>query len=415
MHKKEPKNCVYALGHLNQQAVNNKISACFRCIAKLGDYQTDKLSEVMNNQAAREHRMTLQSGEWPEGCSSCKDYEDQGVRSTRLGGLTRYDVNEFLKDYNRETGEIKNLKFIEIRFGNECNLACLHCNPEHSSRWEAIFRNENNDKLLSRLHRDRGMMGFKFADGYFEDILENIVPGLMEIMFSGGETLYQKKHYEFINSIPEKYAKNITLYYITNGTIRSLYKYDLLSIWKKFKEIKISVSTDGVGEQLEYFRNGARWKDIEKNIKYWKKNGISVYSDFTISAYQMFYLVETIDYLYDNQLGDYITPFMVQYPPVINARIIPNSIKQKIENEFQEYLQTIKDPVKLKHVKRIGNYAIDYMKGDNKIVYRGSKKEELPTWKDFEEQALAIDEIFKTDIKKSFPKIAETFSKQERQ
>lgn len=409
--KKEPKHCVFALSHLNQHAADNKVSACYRCIEELGNYNYNKMSEIMNNDAARKHRMTLQSGEWPEGCGSCKDFEEQGTTSTRLGGLVRYSIDEVLKDYNKETGEINKLRFIELRFGNECNLACRHCNTVHSSRWEAIVRNDPT--VLKRIHRKPEQHGFKFADGFYEDIIENIAPGLEEIMFSGGETLYQKKHYEFINSIPEEHAKHITLFYVTNGTIRTLDRYDLLSIWKKFKKIKILVSTDGVGERFEYFRHGAKWNDVEGNMKYWQEKGITVHSEFTISAYQMFYLRETIDYLYDNQIGLSINPSMVQYPPVINARIIPTNIKEKIENEFKQYLQTIKDPVKYEHAKRIGDYAITYMKGDNQNVYSENSEEIIPTWKEFEEQALAMDEIFKTDIKKSFPKIAETFSKQE--
>ena len=235
---KEPKVCAFALGHLNHQGVHNKISACFRCAATLGRYDQQLMSDVVNGQAAREHRMKLMSGEWPKGCRSCQEFEEQGVSSTRKSGLYKYDVNELLKDYDPTTGAIKHARSIELRFGNECNLTCRHCGPSFSSRWEAI---ERMDQTITQkgLGRDREPHTYITTPGYHKDILENMVPHLNEIMFSGGETLYQKEHYEFIDAIPPEHAAHISLFYVTNGTVTKLKNYDAIEMWKKFKKIKL--------------------------------------------------------------------------------------------------------------------------------------------------------------------------------
>lgn len=403
---KEPKYCPFAMGHLNHQLLHNRVSACFRCSESLGDYRLQTMSEIMNSPLARAHRKKLMSGEWPDGCGSCKDYESQGQPSTRQHGFVHADHEKMLQEYNTKTGAISRLRSIELRFGNECNLTCRHCNTVHSSKWEALVKREQN--LLPRLHRQVEEKGGRPKEGYFEDVLVNIVPGLHEIMFAGGETLYQKAHYKFIDAIPVEHAAHIELLYVTNGTLRSLSGWDLTAIWRRFKNVNIIVSTDGVGERYEYFRVGARWPHVEENIRYWRDHGFVLTTEITCSVYQMFYLIETLEYLYESRLANSISSSLVQYPPVLNPRIIPKQIKKEIKHEWDQYLLEMKDLEKLKIFQKTGQHLIDYMMHDELDIYN-LPNGHWPTWKDFEQQAYVMDELFKTDIKKAFPRIAKTF------
>lgn len=105
-----PKICAYALGHLNHQLQQDRVSSCFRCVAKLGDHKQQLMSEIVNSQEARTHRQTLMNGEWPEGCGSCRDFEANGLISTRLEGLQHPEFGLNLSDYDHSTGEISHLK-----------------------------------------------------------------------------------------------------------------------------------------------------------------------------------------------------------------------------------------------------------------------------------------------------------------
>jgi hypothetical protein len=134
---------------LNHQIENNRVSSCFRCVAELGNHSQQLMSSIKNSDAAKAHRMTLMRGEWPDGCNSCKNFEDIGILSTRLEGLGHPELGLNLNDYNAATGEIAHVKSIELRFGNECNLACKHCGPTYSSRWEYIIR--SNPSVLKTM------------------------------------------------------------------------------------------------------------------------------------------------------------------------------------------------------------------------------------------------------------------------
>lgn len=399
----QPKHCVFALGHLNHQGIDNKISACFRCSAFLGRYDQDLMSEVVNGAAARKHRMKLMRGEWPVGCRSCQEFEEQGVLSTRLNGLYSKDVNELLKNYDPDTGMVKHIKSIELRFGNECNLTCRHCGPDFSSRWEAL---ERLDRTITQkgLGRQDVSHNYHTRPEYFKDILENIVPNLNEIMFSGGETLYQKEHYDFINAIPSEHAAHIQLFYVTNGTVTGIKNHNAFEMWKRFKEIKIIVSTDGVGEQYEYFRQGAKWDNVEKNIRLFIEQGYAVSTEITCSVYQMFYLTDTLDYLYDNKICQSISSSTVQYPTLVNQRIMPLHVKQEIAEQIGRWLDGIKDQTKMREVGRIAQRQLNYMMGNNDDIY--NPDDPLPTWDDFSESVRLLDRVFKTSADVSFPRMA---------
>jgi MoaA/NifB/PqqE/SkfB family radical SAM enzyme len=402
----EPKICTYALGHLNHQIIDDRVSACYRCNAALGNHRTQLMSEITNGEPAREHRKKLMSGEWPDGCVSCRDFEENGGYSTRMFSLQdKALVDEILSGYDHATGSIDRLDSIELRFGNQCNLACRHCSAQHSSRWESLIR--NNPGMLERLHRDVEERASDASDAYISDILENVVPGLREIYFSGGEVLFQKKHYEFLDSIKPEHAANIRLRYVTNGTIRTIGSWDLMSMWRRFAKVTVVVSTDGVGDRFDYFRHGANWLEVEENIRYWSGNGLDVCCEITCSVYQLFYLIETIGYLHDNGIGRYISSSIVQYPPVINPRIIPRKHKIRIRDEWEQCLRGISDPGKLWVFKHAGQRIIDFMMGDNLVTYDPTKP--IPTWDDFRSVATAKDELFGTSLEKVFPRIYQAF------
>lgn len=401
----KPKVCEFALSHLNHQLHYSKVSACYRCTKEYGLFTQKKISELINSEQAKEHRKTLMKGEWPDACGSCKDLESVNLTSTRLSSHG-YHYQNPIRNYNYETGEISHIQSLELRFNNFCNLICRHCTNTHSSRWEKLIKQK--PEILEKLSRENEETSGKPIDGYFDDILDNHIPKLERLTITGGEPLFQLEHYIFLQKIKEEYAKNINLLYVTNGTVTEAHGYDLIKIWKKFKSVHLIVSTDGVGEQFNYFREGANWDIVEKNILFWKDKRIPVAFEITCSAYQLFYLVETIDYLYNLNIAYKIQTQIVQYPPVINPRIIPQKAKMEILQDWNHYTSRISNNKKLEYIKRIGQPMIDYMLGTDLDAYKLPNKK-TPTWESFKEYTLTLDKEFNREIKKSFPKLFKYF------
>lgn len=393
-----PKTCAYALGHLNQQFKENRISPCFRSTAKIGDHSSSLMSLAMNSQEAREHRMMLMSGQWPEGCASCRDFEEAGIRSTRLHGLSdeTFDVQRLLDGYDHGTGAISptNMTSIEIRFGNECNLQCRHCDHVHSSKWEAALR--RRPEVASMLGMDHRSLPQSKPPGYYDDIIENIVPHLHTIMFSGGETLYQRQHYEFLDRIPERHAERIYLTYVTNGTVTGRDRYNVFDLWSKFRQVNVIVSTDGSGRLFEYFRHGSSWDAVASNIRAFRQAGVRVTAEITTSVFQILDMPRICEDIYEVGV-DQMSSSLVQWPAELCVRLIPDHMKHRIASEWDGYIASISDQRKRRMVRSAGDMVVGYMKAENNTG---------KTWDDFKAYAAVLDDLLETDFSRSCPDLA---------
>lgn len=392
------KICAYALGHLNQQFKENRLSPCFRCTSKIGDHSSSLMSHAMNSPEARAHRIMLMSGQWPAGCASCRDFEEAGIRSTRLHGLSdeTFDVPRLLSGYDPVTGAISpsNMTSIEIRFGNECNLQCRHCDHVHSSKWEAAFRRRPD--VAARLGMDYASTPQAKPPGYYDDIIENIVPNLHTIMFSGGETLYQKQHYEFLDRIPEEHARRIYLTYVTNGTVTGMGRYDVFELWGKFRQVNAIVSTDGTGRLFEYFRHGSSWDTVASNIRAFRQAGVRVTAEITTSVFQILDMPRICEDIYEVGV-DQMSSSLVQWPAELCVRLVPDDIKSRIAGEWDGYVASIGDARKRKMVRSAGDMVVGYMKAGNNTG---------KTWDDFKAYAAVLDDLLETDFRQACPDLA---------
>jgi hypothetical protein len=138
-------------------------------------------------------RQLMLKGEWPQGgCEYCRDIEHAGGWSDRqhnldIRGLTPVEV---LED---STAVHVSPRIVEIFAQNVCNLSCIYCFPDLSSRIEQ----EN------RRHGEFNQGGVKIpvitkptvaAEQYFEKFkqwLENNVQTLARLHLLGGETFIQ--------------------------------------------------------------------------------------------------------------------------------------------------------------------------------------------------------------------------------
>ena len=110
------KYCVLPFMHL-QVKPNQQYKPCCRFKVRshpeLMKFNANKHTpgEVLNSDEWKELRNKMLSGESIEGCSRCYSEEDRNVSSMRIGANYKYGFQEDVK-----------LKYIEVSFGNFCNL-----------------------------------------------------------------------------------------------------------------------------------------------------------------------------------------------------------------------------------------------------------------------------------------------------
>jgi len=181
----------------------------------------------------------------------------------KLTGTSYKDLKNSWKSLNDFS---KKISYIEIKLDNICDLSCVYCGPEESTKiaYEQGIKKVNQNKFL---HKD--------LDVFFE-WLDTIDLNNTYISFLGGEPIYSNNFYLFVNKLKENNAdKFITLNVLTNGNTSSTYikKVDnLLNNLPNNWKFVISFSNESFGGVSELIRWGLDWDRFCKNFEFYIKH-----------------------------------------------------------------------------------------------------------------------------------------------
>ena len=220
------------------------------------------------------------------GCHKC--YKEEQVSgevatSMRLGSSVLYNEGYLHKKPKFEQPIIE---FLEVGFGNYCNLACLTCNSTLSTTWhdDEVKLNEIADKPLQR-------MIFPKLDNLKFEPNEQTLKTLRLIKFTGGEPMINPEFIKFIDLICEKgFPGNISLEIYTNCSYIPSPK--LLENLKKFKSIQLNLSIDAHGPTNDYIRYGSKWfgegkQTVSNALEFWLEQGLENQNIYVIMATTM--------------------------------------------------------------------------------------------------------------------------------
>jgi hypothetical protein len=216
-----------------------------------------------------DHKNNIQS----KFCTHCWKEEKNNIKSKRQRS------NEQFKKY-LDINESKIISVI-IPTGNVCNLYCVTCCPTHSTGWSAKVKPMEKTEFYNR---------YPIPTPYnkiTEAMLKKINWDDVKVVdFLGGETLMSKNLWNYLDFLKEDTSISL----LTNGTV-------VLKDWqikkcKKFKNLHICFSIDGIEKIFEYVRQPAKWKNVKNNILFYKnsfgKDRLSFH--ITISNLNIFYI-----------------------------------------------------------------------------------------------------------------------------
>lgn len=282
--------------------------------------QTTTIEQYKNSEFLTEIKQQFWQDTWPQGCERCYIEEENNIESKRQLDYTRWQ--EYYQRY-----DIENPTFItaSIAFGNTCNLTCITCNSNSSSRWQQEYQ--------TIIGKD--IKPYHFYKENFVNDLINQAPTLIHIDVPGGEPLLSgiKEQKQLLRYyINTSQSKDISLHYTTNATIFP--DQEWWDLWQHFKEVDIQLSIDGVGDRYEYIRYPAKWTDltaaVEQYIQYQiQKHNIRLSVSHTVSAYNIFYLDEFFIWNYNIGLP---RPWLgrVHNPAHMRPSVWPGRAKQLI-------------------------------------------------------------------------------------
>lgn len=259
--------CVFKWGWNTFRLYNGKSSSCHRIepvFVPLEDFENfHNTPEVLND------RRLMLEGQWPtgRGCEYCKDVESAGGISDRLfhndiSGLTPVDFDNGALSVTPS--------ILEIYLDNTCDLACLYCAPNHSSRINAELKKYGPMPIgIQPINK------IENRDLYFKKFinwLDEHSHKLKRLAIQGGEPLLQKELWELLEFLKTKKNPNLELSINTNlnSKLSTVEKYvdclESLLVGRHISRADISCSIDCWGPQQEFIRDGLNLSQWETNF-----------------------------------------------------------------------------------------------------------------------------------------------------
>lgn len=229
--------------------------------------KTKSCKQVFDNQIKNVREQMLK-GERPIECKVCWDVEDKGARSMRQIYKSAKSYMD-LVDYDNPA-----LRYLDIKFDNNCNLECRMCDPSSSKKhWNNFEHYIENDIPLPYMWQHLFTKGVdhwehKRDRDYNQDLKKQyileVLPTLRILKVTGGEPFMSKDFYDILTyTIKHGYAKNLTIKITTNGT-KFIKKY--LKLFEHFKTVRITLSIDGTEKIYDYIRYPFTWSKVKGNI-----------------------------------------------------------------------------------------------------------------------------------------------------
>jgi MoaA/NifB/PqqE/SkfB family radical SAM enzyme len=260
--------CVYPWMH---QMVDTDGSVKLCCIAETPTKKPEgshmhvsknKLSDLWNDPYMVNVRQRMLNGEQVKDCGQCYRKEKRNEFSFRQKANNDWDID------STNTTLINLPKYLDIRFGNLCNLRCRMCTGMYSSELGEELESIADKNEQFRLLGPDSAKIYTF-DWYSDESkiwveLEKYVRFLDLIYLTGGEPTLVEGNYKFLQKlIDSEDSKRISLVFNTNVTNA---QKRFLNIISKFKRISLNLSIDGTEGTQEYIRYPSKWKTITKNL-----------------------------------------------------------------------------------------------------------------------------------------------------
>lgn len=341
----------------------------------------DDWQEARNSSLLKEVRTSMMKGEWHPECERCRQEEINGMRSRREyenedWGQNFGDISlEKVLPFTQEDGTIdttkQDIEFMDVRYGNFCNLKCRMCGPTDSHQWyEDYIKLENITKVKEPGFTDSGgRVGLKkdskgrwHTDAYswfqnndlYWSNFEKYAPNAKKLYIVGGEPLIIPEHQESLERlVASGKSKQIQLEYNTNLT---MVPDRLVYLWEQFKQIRIGVSIDGYGDVFNYQRTPAKFDAVYKNMLKLQNNEkikLKAWFAFTITPFNVFHLADFMKWkLTESGLDKFnpissakpiVTHHMCHSPKYYNIKVLPNYLKEQVSNYYREHKQWAMD------------------------------------------------------------------------
>ncbi len=382
-----------------------------------------KLREARNAKRLKTMRQKFLKGEWPSECVRCMEEEAASLNSRRIYEISNWgDLRDQLSEKTSEDGTINTIdnpvRYLDLRFGNRCNLKCRMCGPADSDSWYSDYVALTGSQIFTDSHgevtlKKRGDNWVEpdksynwFEDERFWSALSMDVKGLKHIYMAGGEPLLIRQHYQFLAKLVEKnLSGNIILEYNTNLTILP---DTVVELWKNFKQVRVGASIDGIRDVFEFQRHPAKWDSVFANLQKLDNlpEPIISWMACTVTVYNVMHIPDFIKWkveesnfkrINSTKKRPIITYHMAHKPDHLNVRNLSEEQKIRISNIYEKSRSYFRE----KYTKLLSDKAIEIL--DSIEKYMNSKSHQQHFTEQMIQYSESLDLIRNEDSKQFLP------------
>lgn len=295
---------------------NGRVDNC--CVGKnyLGNIKENTVQEIIFGPVNQQVQKSMLEGQMPKGCAWCENKSHS--LQTRM-----FDIFPSRQEQDYQQGDFR-LQYLDARWSNTCNLACVYCSPTYSSTWAQ----ELNEPV--RIEREQ-------KNELLDYVLDH-VELLKEVYLAGGEPMLMKENEQLIEAIRQRNPNchvlvNTNLTQITNSTIFE----NLLAL----KNCSWLVSVDDSHDRFEYMRYPATWTEFAENLETLsaKTSEFQIAFNMVFTSLNALTIWDTVDWLMSKNFKNFTiqlynngnTP---QYP--LDVRSMPRAYQQAVLDRMND-------------------------------------------------------------------------------
>jgi len=304
---------------------NGSVKNCAISTVALGNLHTESLEKILTGPTNISIKQDMLDNIKHPRCGACYRCEDNSQSYTK-----KSSNRSWYKEYGIKNVELSTYdspenfepRVLDLRWNNTCNLACVYCGPDLSSKWAGELNNHYHvieDAALAE------------SKQYIFSNLKKIT----HVYLAGGEPLLIKENLELLSLLYEQNPMvdirvNTNLFQIDNAIFKKLIL---------FKNVKWTVSVDAVGHEFEYIRYPGKWEKFYSNLMYLKSQNFDINFNMVWCALNAESIFDCVQKLQNS--GFHENAFIIQCledPLALNIKNLPrtelNRLKSIITQEM---------------------------------------------------------------------------------
>ena len=311
---------------------NGEVKNCAISNQSLGNIHKTFLPDLLDNEINQRIRQDMRDNVRHNRCITCyrtEDLQPNGNFSNKISNriwymkvmknhdVSVYSENKFVKP-----------RVLDLRWRNTCNMACVYCGPDLSSKWASELENKSH----------------VIDEAVFEKNKQFILDNLQEvrhIYLAGGEPLLIKDNEDLLNRL---LIDNPDVTIRINSNLSKINNKIFYMLTEKFPGTKWTVSLDSTGENYEYVRYPGVWADLVQNLKILKQITNNIDFNMTWSILNAYAIFDAVDFL-ENDLGFQNSTFVIQPifdPPWLFINNLDDQIIRDIKDKINARLAKTK-------------------------------------------------------------------------